>query len=71
MRISYENQPEVAAGMKKAYADIPGLKREDIFIVSGHEAQVKKWLLSNTIQTSKLWNKYTTVRDDWPFYSER
>lgn len=31
---SYENQPEVAEGIKKAYNDIPGLKREDLFIVS-------------------------------------
>ena len=30
----YENQKEVAQGIKKAYADIPGLKREDIFITS-------------------------------------
>ncbi|SPO05927.1 related to members of the aldo/keto reductase family [Cephalotrichum gorgonifer] len=30
----YQNQPEVAEGMKKAFAEIPGLKREDIFITS-------------------------------------
>ncbi|KAM0334453.1 hypothetical protein ACHAQA_001480 [Verticillium albo-atrum] len=30
----YQNQPEVAEGIKKAYKDIPGLKREDIFITS-------------------------------------
>jgi len=31
---SYQNQKEVAAGIKRAYQDIPGLKREDLFIVS-------------------------------------
>ncbi|KAL4882572.1 NADP-dependent oxidoreductase domain-containing protein [Aspergillus karnatakaensis] len=30
----YENQREVAEGIKRAYKDIPGLKREDIFITS-------------------------------------
>jgi len=30
----YENQKEVAQGLKKAFAEIPGLKREDIFITS-------------------------------------
>ncbi|TPX12776.1 uncharacterized protein E0L32_000953 [Thyridium curvatum] len=30
----YENQKEVAQGFKRALADIPGLKREDIFITS-------------------------------------
>jgi len=30
----YQNQPEVAEGMKRAYAEVPGLKREDIFITS-------------------------------------
>ncbi|PKY03342.1 aldehyde reductase 1 [Aspergillus campestris IBT 28561] len=30
----YQNQKEVAVGIKRAYADVPGLKREDIFITS-------------------------------------
>lgn len=30
----YENQKEVAQGLKKAFKEIPGLKREDIFITS-------------------------------------
>lgn len=30
----YGNQPEVAQGIKKALAEVPGLKREDIFITS-------------------------------------
>ena len=30
----YQNQPEVAEGMKRAISEVPGLKREDIFIVS-------------------------------------
>lgn len=29
----YQNQKEVAEGMKRAYKDVPGLKREDLFIV--------------------------------------
>jgi L-glyceraldehyde reductase len=31
---SYENQKEVAQGLNRAFADIPGLKREDVFITS-------------------------------------
>lgn len=31
---SYQNQREVAEGIKRAYIDVPGLKREDLFIVS-------------------------------------
>ncbi|GAD99583.1 aldehyde reductase (AKR1), putative [Paecilomyces variotii No. 5] len=30
----YQNQKEVAAGLKRAFKDVPGLKREDIFITS-------------------------------------
>ncbi|KAJ5973139.1 Aldo/keto reductase subgroup [Penicillium vulpinum] len=30
----YQNQREVADGIKRAYNDVPGLKREDIFITS-------------------------------------
>ncbi|KAJ6164038.1 hypothetical protein N7470_002710 [Penicillium chermesinum] len=30
----YQNQKEVAQGIKRAYKDVPGLKREDIFITS-------------------------------------
>jgi len=30
----YQNQPEVAEGMKRAISEVPGLKREDIFITS-------------------------------------
>ncbi|GJP95719.1 hypothetical protein CBS115989_8308 [Aspergillus niger] len=30
----YQNQREVAEGIKRAYKDVPGLKREDIFITS-------------------------------------
>ena len=29
----YGNQAEVAVGLKKAFSEIPGLKREDVFIV--------------------------------------
>jgi L-glyceraldehyde reductase len=34
LRFSYQNQKEVAAGIKRAFQDVPGLKREDLFIVS-------------------------------------
>ncbi|KAJ5736397.1 uncharacterized protein N7483_001522 [Penicillium malachiteum] len=30
----YQNQREVATGIKRAYQDVPGLKREDLFITS-------------------------------------
>ncbi|KAH7245128.1 NADP-dependent oxidoreductase domain-containing protein [Fusarium tricinctum] len=30
----YGNQPEIAEALKKAFAEIPGLKREDVFITS-------------------------------------
>ncbi|RHZ45642.1 mitochondrial glycerol dehydrogenase Gld1 [Aspergillus thermomutatus] len=30
----YQNQREVAQGIKRAFQDIPGLKREDLFITS-------------------------------------
>ncbi|KAJ5728201.1 hypothetical protein N7493_004531 [Penicillium malachiteum] len=30
----YQNQRECAAGIKRAYQDVPGLKREDLFITS-------------------------------------
>lgn len=32
--VSYQNQREVAQGIKRAFQDIPGLKREDLFITS-------------------------------------
>ncbi|KAJ6021451.1 hypothetical protein N7540_006955 [Penicillium herquei] len=31
---NYQNQREVAQGIKRAYQDVPGLKREDLFITS-------------------------------------
>lgn len=33
---SYGNQAEVAEGLRKAFKEIPGLKREDVFIVSSY-----------------------------------
>lgn len=33
MPYRYGNQAEVAEGLKKAFKEIPGLKREDVFIV--------------------------------------
>jgi diketogulonate reductase-like aldo/keto reductase len=32
--LSYGNQPEIGEALKKSFAEIPGLKREDVFIVS-------------------------------------
>ena len=32
--LSYGNQPEIGEALKKAFAEIEGLKREDVFIVS-------------------------------------
>lgn len=37
---SYQNQKEVAEGIKRAFKDIPGLKREDLFIVSGRGLKI-------------------------------
>ncbi|KAI6779873.1 Glycerol dehydrogenase-like protein [Emericellopsis cladophorae] len=34
LALIYQNQKEVAEGMKQAFKEIPGLKREDIFITS-------------------------------------
>jgi hypothetical protein len=42
---SYQNQREVAEGIKRAYKDIPGLKREDLFIVSIRFTVVKSFSL--------------------------
>ena len=32
--LSYGNQPEIGEALKKSFAEIEGLKREDVFIVS-------------------------------------
>lgn len=50
----YENQKEVAQGLKKAFAEIPGLKREDIFITSklwntDHHAEHVEAALDDTL----------------------
>lgn len=42
--ISYQNQKEVAEGIKRAYKDVPGLKREDLFIVSTCRTSVRMGL---------------------------
>uniref|UniRef100_L2FPN2 Aldehyde reductase n=1 Tax=Colletotrichum fructicola (strain Nara gc5) TaxID=1213859 RepID=L2FPN2_COLFN len=51
----YQNQPEVGEGLKKALADIPGLKREDIFITSklwnnNHRPENVEAALDETLQ---------------------
>ncbi|KAH7183946.1 NADP-dependent oxidoreductase domain-containing protein [Fusarium oxysporum] len=52
---SYGNQLEVAQGLKKAFKDIPGLKREDIFITSKlwntqHDPKVVEAALDDCLQ---------------------
>ncbi|KFY26451.1 hypothetical protein V491_01309 [Pseudogymnoascus sp. VKM F-3775] len=51
----YGNQVEVAQGLKKAFAEIPGLKREDIFITSKlwntqHRPEVVEAALDDCLQ---------------------
>ncbi|UKZ76108.1 mitochondrial glycerol dehydrogenase Gld1 [Trichoderma virens FT-333] len=51
----YENQVEVGKGIKKALAEIPGLKREDIFITSklwnnSHRPQDVEPALNDTLE---------------------
>ncbi|KAI2789281.1 D/L-glyceraldehyde reductase [Penicillium oxalicum] len=40
LECSYQNQREVAAGIKRAFKEVPGLKREDLFIVRGFPLKV-------------------------------
>lgn len=58
---SYQNQKEVAEGIKRAFKDIPGLKREDLFIVSRCQStHVGEFPFNaSALQTSKLWNRYS------------
>lgn len=51
----YQNQAEVGEGIKKALADVPGLKREDIFITSklwnnAHDPSKVEAALDDTLQ---------------------
>jgi len=55
----YENQKEVAQGIKRAYKDIPGLKREDIFITgklwnSQHDPATVEAALDDTLAELEL-----------------
>ncbi|CRJ87016.1 hypothetical protein BN1708_009199, partial [Verticillium longisporum] len=55
----YQNQPEVAEGIKKAYKDIPGLNREDIFITSklwnnSHRPEYVEAALDQTLKELEL-----------------
>ncbi|KAF7551385.1 hypothetical protein G7Z17_g5069 [Cylindrodendrum hubeiense] len=51
----YQNQREVGEGIKKAFAEIPGLKREDVFITSklwnnSHEPEKVEAALDDTLE---------------------
>lgn len=55
----YQNQREVAQGIKKAYAEVPGLKREDIFITSklwnnSHKPELVEAALDETLAELEL-----------------
>ncbi|EXF77908.1 hypothetical protein CaCOL14_007330 [Colletotrichum acutatum] len=55
----YQNQPEVAQGIKKALAEIPGLKREDIWITSklwnnNHKPENVEAALDETLKELEL-----------------
>lgn len=55
----YGNQPEVAQGLERALADVPGLKREDIFITSKlwntkHRPEDVEAALDDTLKELKL-----------------
>lgn len=55
---SYQNQREVGEGLKRAFQDVPGLKREDLFIVSSY---FRLTSFADNWQTSKLWNTYALL----------
>ncbi|KJZ72082.1 Aldehyde reductase 1 [Hirsutella minnesotensis 3608] len=55
----YGNQPEVAEGLRRALADVPGLKREDIFITSklwnsSHRPEDVEAALDDTLKELQL-----------------
>ncbi|KAG9192490.1 Aldo/keto reductase [Alternaria panax] len=55
----YENQKEVAQGIKRAYKDVPGLKREDIFITgklwnTQHDPEKVEEALDDTLAELEL-----------------
>lgn len=63
----YGNQPEIGEGIKKALDEIPGLKREDIFITSklwnnSHQPDKVAAALDETLQELGL--EYLDVRLD-------
>ncbi|CAI4212756.1 unnamed protein product [Parascedosporium putredinis] len=45
--IPYENQEDVAKGLEKAFREVPGLKREDIFIALGNNTVGKPLLIEH------------------------
>lgn len=61
----YQNQKEVAQGIKKGLAEVPGLKREDIFITSklwnnSHRPEQVAAALDDTLAELEL--EYLDVR---------
>ena len=54
--LSYGNQPEIGEALKKSFAEIEGLKREDVFIVSSTPLPTLRSKTLTKAQTSKLWN---------------
>ena len=68
LAVIYGNQPEVAQGIKRAIAEVPGLKREDIFITSklwnnSHRPQDVAAALDQSLAQLEL--EYLDVRFTW------
>lgn len=77
MLYSYQNQKECAAGLKRAFKEIPGLKREDLFIVSPINCLYLKELSTDCCNrhpscgTSKFSNTQLSIRNLTPISQHR